>query len=207
VTLGGWTRLWVLVGVLYLIFVCGVGLFLLPTDAGVPQATVYKRMGSTTSKKLLLGYEFAPHGDRKLFTGSEPIETLTDDQLKQLSNDPRFTTDDFLNLTSAELRRMNGIIDGLPAEHLLAKSRRTVTVDVANGQLNFEPDVSSSEKAQASSAYDEALRRELAGQRIRFSAYALLLWIVPWVSVYALGWSVGWVWRGFSRPRRGGEAV
>ena len=199
--LGGWTRLWVVIGALYMLFVGAAAASWFPRETNVPRSAIYARMRPTETKKLFTGHEFMPQGTRKMSASGGPLQILTDDELKALANDPRVTTDDLLLLTSSELTRMNAIIDALPDDKYLAKSRRALTVDMPNGQLNFPAGTPSAEKAAVTSAYHDALRRELLASRVRFSAYAFFGWLVPWLTVYALGWSAGWIRRGFKQAQ------
>jgi hypothetical protein len=47
------------------------------------------------------------------------------------------------------------------------------------------------------SAYDRVVADATHAARWSFSGYALLAWLIPCGSLYALGWSVAWIRRGF----------
>ena len=180
--IGGWLRLWIVVGVLYFVCVLAAAASLLPDDGQVPQSSVYARMDRSAISKLIVG-------------PPDSTGTFTDDGLGQLANDPRADVSLF---TAAERRRMNTIIDSLPLENRLAKSRKTVTVEIAIGHLiDFSVETPEDVKNRVSAEYYTALRRELRARRAAFLACAVAAWLVPMLAVYPLGWSVGWVRRGF----------
>jgi len=46
-------------------------------------------------------------------------------------------------------------------------------------------------------AYFDVVREATRAARWSFAGYALLTWLIPSAVIYGLGWSVGWVLRGF----------
>ena len=56
---------------------------------------------------------------------------------------------------------------------------------------------------QTSNAYYAGLRHILILKRTAFAGEAFALWMLPAVALYALGWAVGWIRRGFGANRLG----
>jgi hypothetical protein len=49
----------------------------------------------------------------------------------------------------------------------------------------------------ATVAYSEIISAEVKAQRWARLGYAALAWLVPCLVLYAFGWAIGWVYRGF----------
>jgi hypothetical protein len=50
-------------------------------------------------------------------------------------------------------------------------------------------------------AYSEIINAEVKAQRWATVGYAALAWLVPCLALYAFGWAIGWVFRGFRTSR------
>jgi hypothetical protein len=71
-------------------------------------------------------------------------------------------------------------------------------VDITDGHtVQFLAGTSQGEMNQTTKAYYTGLRRVLTLKRATFVGEALASWLVPAFALYALGWAVGWVRRGF----------
>jgi uncharacterized membrane protein YGL010W len=46
-------------------------------------------------------------------------------------------------------------------------------------------------------AYAEAVQIALSNKSMNFTLRAVLAWLVPSLGLYAIGWGIGWVRRGF----------
>jgi hypothetical protein len=64
----------------------------------------------------------------------------------------------------------------------------------------FDTKLSDAEIERIASDYARAYRDELKDIRRTFFQQMAMLWLIPAIGVYGLGWSVGWVWRGFRKP-------
>ena len=77
-------------------------------------------------------------------------------------------------------------------------------VDIGGHNVWFASDLSSSDRDHFAGRFSDALtnildskRRALAPRRRAVATQALAWWAIPALAVYALGWAVGWVRRGF----------
>jgi hypothetical protein len=71
------------------------------------------------------------------------------------------------------------------------------TVEVGGHTLTFRADVSSEDMNRVGGEYYAALRRVLSIRRSTFVGEAITAWIIPPAALYALGWAVAWIRRGF----------
>jgi hypothetical protein len=78
-----------------------------------------------------------------------------------------------------------------------ASAPSTPVVEIDGHTLQFINGVSRKEMNETAASYHTALVRVLTGRRAAFVGEAFALWIVPAVALYALGFAVGWVRRGF----------
>ncbi|MGI0015462.1 MAG: hypothetical protein ACREBU_18755 [Nitrososphaera sp.] len=71
-------------------------------------------------------------------------------------------------------------------------------IRMPNGrEIPFPAGTSEAVMSKVANEYNKILEREAAEKRYSFIAYASLWWLIPCLLLYVLGWSVGWVFRGF----------
>lgn len=73
-------------------------------------------------------------------------------------------------------------------------------VDIDGHDVQFVQAVSQEEMNQTAGAYYAALRQILTRKRVAFVGEAFALWAMPMIALFALGWAIRWVRRGFSTP-------
>lgn len=160
--LGGWQRLWVLVGAVYLAVVVAIAWTTLPDAASVPHnASFYSRLPSEIQEHIL--------------------NTKVDATKER-----------------AFIKEAKGIPDvdtvEMPNGHILIFRKdlsRTVGDRVADLHL----------QTAAANAYWGEVENYLPRKRISHLMLALMWWLLPMVLLYVLGWSFGWVYRGFKEHR------
>jgi hypothetical protein len=77
-------------------------------------------------------------------------------------------------------------------------AKDAVVVDMPNGHaLVFHKDLPQPLMESAASAYWSQVERATYEKRLSFAAFALGLWALPLMLIYALGLAVRWTYRGF----------
>jgi len=77
-------------------------------------------------------------------------------------------------------------------------------VEMPNGsRLSFKKGVPENDMSVAAKEYWAAVTMIANERRLSLVGYAALWWFIPCFAVYIIGWTVGWVYRGF-RSKRGG---
>jgi hypothetical protein len=75
------------------------------------------------------------------------------------------------------------------------------SASMPNGhELLFHVEATKEDIKEISNQYVKILREEAFPIRMNFLFLTLLVWIVPCVAAYVLGWAFGWVYRGFNAP-------
>lgn len=73
-------------------------------------------------------------------------------------------------------------------------------VKMPNGHIMvFLREVPEQEMEAVAKEYWAAVEKSATKRRIRHTSLALALWVLPALALYGLGWSVGWVCRGFRK--------
>ncbi len=86
---------------------------------------------------------------------------------------------------------------GKAAEFLDSKEEIT-QVEMPNGHLiPFSSKLSEEEIGVVVREYYDILAETAREQRTSYLLSALVWWVIPCIALYVLGWSTGWVYRGF----------
>lgn len=82
-----------------------------------------------------------------------------------------------------------------------AKKRGLITeVEMPNGHVMvFMSKLPQEEMETVTQEYWKVVENEASNRRVRYLGFAFLWWLVPVCSIYLLGWSTGWVHRGFKK--------
>jgi hypothetical protein len=79
-----------------------------------------------------------------------------------------------------------------------APDRFTFVVEMPNSHtLEFDLKVPPHEQEAVAKAYWNIEEKTAHEARWKYIGLAFLWWVIPVLAVYVLGWSVGWVYRGF----------
>jgi hypothetical protein len=150
--LGGWSRLWIVVSVLYLIGLVVFVTITLPRPEGIPHSpSFYAQMTPDLRGKML--------GTRSSGIDAPDRQALID-----------------------EARRRGVITEvEMPNRHTLV----------------FDSEVPRNEQEAVAKAYWKTVEGAANEERWKYVGLAFLWWVIPVLAVYALGWSVGWVYPGF----------
>jgi hypothetical protein len=71
------------------------------------------------------------------------------------------------------------------------------TVDIGGHTVQFAQGLSENDMNKTAAAYYAALQHILLVRRVEFGGEAIAAWSIPVAALYAIGWAVGWVRRGF----------
>ncbi len=192
--LNGWHRLWVLATVLWSLPVILFSYAGWPATAGVSKADVYSRMKPDDGHRLTDYYDVTASrlGWTNVVTpriaalqqDKAFLAASAKDQKAYLSDtDPHFAKASPLD-QNAYLGNITGITGPI--------------VDIDGHTVQFVQAVSQEDMNQTARAYHAALRQILTRKRAAFVGEALGLWLIPAISLYALGLAIRWVRRGFS---------
>ena len=174
VRLTGWQRLWILVSVLWLVVVALFSYLLWPTvSSDTVHSIVYDQLPREMQLKLFDPFSFL----------SEKPVGITDPEAERLANE--WVAKQW----------------GLPFPEKLEDAG--ITINVSDHVLTFRTGVTQAEAEEVAHKYVELLHRALAAarhERVQAARTAFLVWVVPCVMLYALGWAIAWVRRGFRTP-------
>ena len=74
----------------------------------------------------------------------------------------------------------------------------TIAVNMPNGHtIHLKRGIEAKRSTPVLAEYYSELQRQLFRKRVNFIAGALVVWLGVSGAIYAVGWSVGWVYRGF----------
>ena len=85
------------------------------------------------------------------------------------------------------------------------QSNEGLVVQIDGRTVQFVNGVSREDMNLIAGSYHAALLRILAIKREALAIQAFALWMVPAVMLYALGWAIGWIRRGFRGKPPGSE--
>jgi hypothetical protein len=183
--LNGWQRLWVVVSAFYLILVVGVLYTLWPTaERTLHRDDFITRMPDEARKHVIASYatEWRAREDRSGYLHT----VLPNGAVLVL----RGTPDPRLAATRKKFPQYGDLSDTKLATALRAKFPE---------YANLLPDsfVMDEDVRKVVKAYSDVVAEATSAARWSSTGYALLSWLVPCFALYALGWSVAWVQRGF----------
>jgi hypothetical protein len=181
ITLNGWQRLWIVLSVLYLIPLIGVTSLLWPTPETTPHREEFlKRMPAD-----IRGSVRGAYNDEASWRQGKHRRDQQDRKVHAILRD----------LAARELAK-EGKAEPLPP--FIADFTGPVTFP--NGVV-FDVRAARHGGTEVDSrvrpAYWAIVVAEARGARLRMLAWMALLWIVPCLALYALGWAIAWVRRGF----------
>lgn len=67
--------------------------------------------------------------------------------------------------------------------------------------IEFKPNLLEEDMRIASQEYWRAVKQWATGIKLRFMLYAFLFWLGLCMGLYALGWSINWVYKGFKQKK------
>jgi hypothetical protein len=211
--LNGWQRLWTVLMVLYGLVVGTVTVMTLPTyiyhppTAGAVEEVVSRMPTKTwTGAKCEVSYRIELTDGRTWIAESNWFDLDAPENAKRrdLGAFERMDNAAFMKV----LQRMSDAGESDDAIKSVARSyaaAQLVTVMVPlegssySAVLCFSKSVPAAESERICKEYHEAYPKALKARRIRHGAVGFAVWLVPGVALYALGWSVGWIRRGFKK--------
>jgi len=220
--LNGWQRLWIGIAVPWAICVGLLGYVNWPTADQVEMIAVYARMPPGDAAKLAsMEDDHQAVVDVKQLESSnrpqdqqpqapQPPPRFSDKDLLGIWNDPRTTPEHLGLLTEEEAQRLERLLgpenqpappkSPLPKYDLsdILEPLHEVVVEGRTLTLTFRPGVSPANVARVQDRCAFAFREQLWRNRAAAIRGFGAIWAIPLVALYAAGWSVAWVRRGFS---------
>lgn len=170
--LNGWQRLWVVVSGLYLCLVAVYMAITLPTPAKIPHSQAFYDQLRPELKKIIEWDEW----ERYRVQDGEKARV---DLLREAG-----PWNDYSSYSDEELKKIAGIQSvKMPNNHV----------------LNFPSKLSEKDKTEVTQDYWRIVEKAASQKRLHYIFMALLFWAGPVIILYALGWSLGWVHRGFKK--------
>ena len=168
--LGDWHRLWIFLSVIYLLVVILIGYSEFPRPENISHKEEFYQKLSPESREMIHGRDTTKGGWEIVKEGG-----VTTDNLK--SSKPKITAEEFLR--SKEI---------FP----------TIEVEMPNGHImKLRGGPSDEQMNQVAKEYADVLNQSVSGKRVPFVINAFLIWIIPCLWFYALGWAIKWIYRGF----------
>jgi hypothetical protein len=105
-------------------------------------------------------------------------------------------------MTQEDGRRLDDYWPVIAAEYggTSSESRLHVvepSVNVDGYSLEFSEGTTPEDMKRTTEGFHDGLRQALLRTRLSFTGLALTVWVVPVMMLYALGWGIAWVRRGF----------
>ena len=220
--LSGWHRLWIFGSILYLLLVLLVAPLLVPTrndirlseewllslapeDASaLIQTHAMRSLGRHMSEAAPRALEEAaplsanPEGLRDPLVGTSPEPSDAGRRaLEQATFTPGQRVYDPQGQPRIVRRQLpDGGVELEPLDAVIETTQEMPNGDV----LRFWPETEQATVAAVARAYEDALDTQLRQERRAFALWAAAFWLVPCLVAYALGWAVGWIYRGFAAP-------
>jgi hypothetical protein len=196
VKLNGWQRLWVVLVALWVPPVVFLTIADWPTTTTISRRDVSDRMKPEDRRRLSDNYD--------VMTARRGGPNVVLPRIGQLQHDKDFmaapieeqkaylTANDpeFAKASVMEQNAYLGLVTGMTGP----------VADIDGHIVKFIRGIPEEDTNQTARAYDAALRRILARRRAVFFGRMLAFWALPAIVLYALGWAIGWVRRGFGAP-------
>ncbi len=190
--LNGWQRLWIVLVAGWAVPVLIVSYELWPRPPA--KADIYTRMKQDDGHRLLDFYDV-------IATSIGGTNEDIDPKIAKLTRDDK----QFMTASPEEQKGYLAYVDPsfpkTPLEqnaylaHVTGKGG--TVVEISGDTLQFVPGLSQQDQDKTLTAYRRARFHILAVKRSELMGEALAVWLVPAAALYALGWAVGWVRRGF----------
>jgi hypothetical protein len=102
-------------------------------------------------------------------------------------------------------RILNSQIDPTKERIFIQDAKNTsnaILVEMPNNHiLVFRKDLAQSDAEASARAYWDSVESQASNERLGHFFYAAAWWVMPVALVYALGWAIGWVYRGFKSTK------
>jgi hypothetical protein len=177
--LNGWQRLWVLISILYLLLVVGITIIMWPT----PETTWHRdefiaQMPAELRAHVDAAYDSKWKWEEALKKQGNPLTGDLEKDLSAAAPRPKPTPPPRrFTLVSSPVSFPNGAV---------------LEVHVAK-EGDTEPDV------RVAAAYWTVVESATRAARWAMIRQTALVWFIPCLLLYALGWATAWVRRGFRR--------
>jgi hypothetical protein len=195
--LNGWQRLWVLLAVLWLLPVAFFTYELWPQPAFISKGNVYMQLKHDDGGRLTDYYDVLA----TMFGGTNAADSPLIVRLRQDKDFLAASTKEqkaYLADADPEFKRASTTNQNAYLDHITGRTGPSVEIDGTTVQ--FVADLPQEDMNQTARAYHEVTRGILIHEREVVLAKAFAYWLIPALTVYAMGLAIVWVRRGFYRP-------
>jgi hypothetical protein len=194
--MNGWQRLWVVIAVMWTLVVAAFAAALWPTSTSISRGEILLQLDPADARMVEPEYLDLPWLDTAQLrsvrdltrSGGEPL-TLAQ-RIRALYPGKYHRYSDWRLETEAR-RRQPGWLDDIPT------TPESPSVDVARHHVRFVDGVAETTRNRLTGEYAEVLTRLLTDARVDFTIGTFGWWAIPMSVLYAFGWAIAWVRRGF----------
>ena len=193
--LNGWHRLWILLSAVYFILVISYVILEFPKAENIlHQSEFYKSLSkksagmiwpTTHDDALALGSDWIPDEVRLSTTKNKDVNLKPRKDSKQ-EHGP---WEDYQKALQKEWDNAKSL-----DFHPIVEMPNKYTIE-------FRKTITKEEMETVSREYWQIIERKATEKRLYLVFYAFLFWILPCLVLYALGWSINWVYVGFKRKK------
>lgn len=185
--LNGWHRLWILLSIIYFVLVAAYVILKFPKAENIThQSEFYKKLSEKSAGMI----EPATLDDALALGGK--IVQETDLQKAQREGLPEGFV---LDKPQSPIKK--DIFDEIKPDidfHPI--------IDMPNGHsIEFKKKSSEGDMRLVSQEYWQVVERKAREKKLHLLLYAVLFWLGPCLGLYALGWSINWVYKGFKQKK------
>ena len=190
--LGGWHRLWIFLSVIYLLVVIIFAIYEFPPKAeDTPHKHEFFQKLSIESREMISDKNIYDYSD---FSNEwdwadiyEHVKSISDLE-KQVQR--------LIDLKVPEKQISEFIQEQTVSEQV--KEIVLLSRIMPNGRrITFKKGISDEQMNTVAKEYMDILSQEASEPRASFMLNVFLIWIIPCLSLYAIGWSIRWFFRGF----------
>lgn len=204
--LNGWQRLWVVVSGLYLCLVAVYVTLTLPTPEKTPHSQIFYDQLRPELKKNIVTTSAIEHGPWEDYQSQSAVPGWIPDAAPAKKSDGWNVVSE-TPATKENAQKLKEASDKATPLNLSAYSDDELrqmlgiqSVGMPNGHvLNFSSILSEKDKTEVTQDYWRSVEKAASQKRLHYIFIALLFWAGPVIILYVLGWSVGWVHRGFKK--------
>jgi len=186
--LNGWQRLWVFTSIVYLVVVFLIAVADYPEKIFIANDDVIKNLSTKTMEIESKLYPF----DKKNKDIVYHIYMLTKGFLVEPPQTKPKITDPYVR-SNFSPKRVN------PVEAFLAQSDDEYRAQSNDKYESAYTKIKKVDMDYVSKDYSKAFTKTLNQKRINFIGMMIMIWIIPCLTVYILGLSLHWVYRGFKK--------
>lgn len=194
--LNGWHRLWILLSIIYFGVVASYVILSFPKSEHPILQENYK-MEKVTNNNGEKGFYDKSIG----FVPLSAMEKATYNGKKGFyAEKTGFVPLEILALSEEDRLRLDEIIERMITNKESEENIQWVVNDFKQ-KYGTNPIMSSGVENGPWKDYRRIVEQKTTEKRLHLILYAFLLWLIPCLTLYALGWSISWIYKGFKQKK------